>query len=93
MPEVAVDLGEWSEGTEMHAELSMDDVNAALGLLKGHFEGLNETEDPDGLMDGWTEEGRRLLASDRAMPLDHSTSSTRSRAWATVLRMISTTSS
>ena len=70
MPEVPVDLGEWSEGTEMHAELSLDDVNAALGLIKGHFEGLNRTEDPDGLLDGWTEQGRKMLASDRALPLE-----------------------
>jgi hypothetical protein len=54
-PEVDVN---WKEGVEEFQKMSRDDLWNALGLPKGSLPFFNALEDPSGINDPWTPEGR-----------------------------------
>ena len=69
LPTARFDLGEWKEGTEMYSTLNDLAVDDMLGIVDAFIEGMNRKQDPDGLTDPWTTEGKRVLESTQAIPL------------------------
>ena len=71
LPAPPADLGSWTEGTERYASVPEDQIDRCLGLddSGGFIPGFNRKEDPNGLTDPWTPEGRAELEKDTAVPL------------------------
>ncbi|KAI0681776.1 hypothetical protein C8T65DRAFT_524762, partial [Cerioporus squamosus] len=59
----------WHDGTEMYSKYNEKEIDALLGITDGLIEGLSKKEDPDLAHDAWSPDGRKLLASDKAVPL------------------------
>ncbi|RPD81504.1 hypothetical protein L226DRAFT_452151, partial [Lentinus tigrinus ALCF2SS1-7] len=63
------DYAEWTEGTEELAGKSVEELAGMLGLLSVAVPGMNETEDPVGIVDPWTVEGQLAMDGEGAVPL------------------------
>ncbi|KAI0713977.1 hypothetical protein C8Q76DRAFT_620615 [Earliella scabrosa] len=72
LPAPPVELGKWSEGTERYSTVPEDQIDRFLGIddLGGFIPGFNRKEDPNGLTDPWTPEGRAELEKDTAVTLN-----------------------
>jgi SNF2 family DNA or RNA helicase len=67
-PEIDVN---WKEGIEEFQKMSRDDLWKALGLPKGSLPFFNKLEDPSGINDPWTPEGKEWFrVSGNGKPLD-----------------------
>lgn len=66
----ALPAGEWKEGVEAYAKLTLDEVWERLGLPDKHIPGFNKVQDRIGGFDAWSPEGQAGLKSDRATPLE-----------------------
>ena len=62
--ELEVDIN-WKEGIEEFQKMSRDDLWNVLGLLKGSLPFFNMLEDPSGINDPWTPEGREWFQDGR----------------------------
>ncbi|TFK77767.1 hypothetical protein K466DRAFT_508135 [Polyporus arcularius HHB13444] len=61
---------DWEEGTEELAGRTVPELASMLGLSKPHIPGMAEKEHPTSAHDAWSKEGRCLVDSAEAVPLE-----------------------
>lgn len=67
-PAAGLDLKNWKEGTEKYASLDEEAIDQLLGI-EDTFPDFNKVDDPNGLIDGWSTEGRAMQTAGNGVPL------------------------